>query len=99
MNYGMFCNDYVIEGWWLNAIKVVDNGRVIDKGCFRTNGRLSKCFSIKQGKRERCAVSPCLFNVFVGKCTENACVDGVYGEKMNIRMPLYINKTVLLAEK
>lgn len=49
-------HDYVVEGWWLNAI------RVADKGCFRTNGGY--------------AMSP--FSVFVEKCTENACDDGVY---------------------
>ena len=56
--------EYGVKGNLMKAIRSLYEG---SQACVRVGGRLSEWFSISQGVRQGCVLSPWLFNVFMDR--------------------------------
>lgn len=57
-----------IEGTWLNITKAIDDNITANSQPILNNGKLKAC-PLKSGSRQRCLLSPLLFNIVLGALT------------------------------
>ncbi|MFA0954794.1 hypothetical protein ACDI60_27590, partial [Klebsiella pneumoniae] len=54
-----------MNGMLLRAMQTMYEG---SNACVRVNGGLSEWFGVAAGGRQKCVMSPWLFNIFMDKC-------------------------------
>ena len=89
---------YGVSGRLLRALKALyenSTARV------RVEDELTECFEVRQGVKQGCSLSPCLFNVFLDMVAREARAqfnEGVRLDKCTMQLLMFADDTVFLAE-
>ena len=89
---------YVVLGRRLRAVKALYED---SKAKVRVEDEVTECFEVRQGVRQGCPLSPCLFNVFLDMVVREAKVQfngGVRLDKCTMQLLMFADDTDLLAE-
>ncbi len=72
------------------------------EACVRVDGEVSEWSEVKQGVRQGCPLSPCLFNIFLGMVVKEARTNfhgGVKLDTCQVQVLLFADDTVLITER
>ena len=92
-------DEYGVNGKLMKAIQALYTG---SQACVRVGGRLSGWFSISQGVRQGCVLSPWLFNVFTDRIMREAkegIQEGVQLTATTVQLLLFADDMVVCTEK
>jgi len=89
--------EYGVRGKLLDGVRAMYEN---SKACVRVDGKVSEWFTIEEGVRQGCVISPWLFNVFMDACMRRSRAPecGLKIGDERVCFLLYADDTVLLAE-
>ena len=88
-----------IEGTYLNIVKAIYDKPTAN---IILNGEKLKAFPLRSGTRQRCPLSPLLFNIVLGVLAtairEEKEIKGIYFRKEEIKLSLFADDMILYVE-
>ena len=92
-------DEYGVKG---NLMKAIRSLYARSQACVRVGGKLSEWFSISQGVRQGCVLSPWLFNVFMDRImreVKDRLQGGVHLTATTVKILLFADDIVVCTEK